>query len=77
MEQQPAADWDGPIPHADYSHFPCHYLLCEKDALVPLEMQKQMASVASATLHHCSGGHMVMLSQPEAVVQYVMDVIKA
>ena len=39
---------------------------------MPLDFQYQMAAMAGAEMESCDAGHMVVLSQPEKVVEFVL-----
>ena len=48
------------------------YLSCTQDRIIPLEFQHKMAAMAGARMESCEAGHMVVLSQPERVVEVVL-----
>ena len=39
--------------------------------MIPLRFQKQIAAGAGAETEDCDAGHMVILSQPERVAEFV------
>lgn len=47
------------------------YLICEQDAALPPEMQKQMAERAGSEIEKCNAGHCCMIGQRERVVEVV------
>ena len=71
LQPQPTAGWDGIIAEAGHESVSCAYLICENDAVVPLAMQQQIASSVKVFTSTSIAGHMVMLSQPDTVVQFV------
>lgn len=48
------------------------YVVCEKDAILPSELQKQIATMAGSEIVMVASGHMVMISQPEKVVEVIL-----
>lgn len=71
FECQPAFEWDDVIDYGGWKNVPSVYLCCLNDALLPLELQQQMAALAGSEIQTCSAGHMVMLSQPDRVVEVI------
>lgn len=71
LECQPSSGWNDKCTYAGWKDVPSVYLVCENDAAIPLELQMQVASLAGSEVVTCSAGHMVMLSQPEKVVEVV------
>ena len=71
LQCQPASGWDGKVTYGGWTQIPSVYLLCEQDAVLPLELQKKMAGLAGSEIENCAGGHMVPLSQPNKVVEVV------
>lgn len=47
------------------------YLVCEKDACIPPPLQRQLAELAGSKVETCETGHMVMISDPEKVVEVI------
>lgn len=68
---QPAAGWDDVVDYCGWKHVPSVYLCSEQDALLPLDLQRQMAALAGSVVETCSAGHLAMLSQPDRVVRVV------
>lgn len=71
MQCQPATGWADEIQYAGWKDIESVYLLCEKDMVMPADMQLQMAGLAGCEIERCESGHMVMLSLPEKVVEVV------
>lgn len=65
------------VNYAAWREIPSVYLLCTLDRVIPLEMQRQIAAMAGAETESCNAGHMVMLSQPERVVEFVVKAAAA
>ena len=59
------------VSYCAWREIPSVYLCCARDGAIPLEMQQQFAAMAGAEIESCDAGHMVMLSQPERVVEFV------
>lgn len=72
MSFQPAEGWNDVVTYCGWKDIPSTYLVCERDAVFPPEMQRQCAKMAGSEIETCSAGHMVMLSQPERVVEVVV-----
>lgn len=71
FECQPATGWDDVIDYCGWKVVPSVYLCSENDALLPLEMQRQMAALAGSKIETCGAGHLAMLSQPGRVIEVV------
>lgn len=60
------------ITYCAWKDIPCDYLCCTKDQITPLEAQEKIAAAVGAKrVEKCDAGHMVCLSQPERVVEFV------
>ena len=59
------------IEYGAWKDIPSVYLYCTQDQAIPLEFQHQLAAMAGAETESCDAGHMVTLSQPERVVEFV------
>ncbi|KAL8702624.1 MAG: hypothetical protein Q9201_004202 [Fulgogasparrea decipioides] len=68
---QPSAGWDDVVDYIGWKNVPSVYLLCERDAVLNPEMQKQMAEMAGSRVERCSAGHCCMIGQPDRVVEVV------
>lgn len=75
LQCQPAYGWDCEITHNGARDVPSTYLICDKDAAVPPDMQRQFADLAHSEVKHCHAGHMVIVSHPEVVVELVREAI--
>ena len=73
LKPQPAEGWNGTIRYCGWKDVPSVYLVCEKDQVLPLEIQLQMAGLAGSEVVRCSSGHCVMLSMPEKVVEVILS----
>jgi pimeloyl-ACP methyl ester carboxylesterase len=71
LQCQPATNWAGVVEYAGWKEIPSVYLVCEKDRLLLLERQLQLAGMAGCEIERCDSGHMVMLKLPEKVVEVV------
>ena len=77
LRHQPTAAFqDAQITYCGWRDIPSVYLCCEKDALLPPALQRQMAEMAGAKVESCDAGHMVMLSRPDVVVDLVRSVVE-
>ena len=65
------------VNYAAWKDIPSVYLLCTRDQVISLEMQRHFAEMASAETESCDAGHMVMLSQPSRVVEFVVNAATA
>lgn len=59
------------VTYCAWKDIPSVYLCCTQDQIIPLEMQHRLADMAGARTESCDAGHMVILSQPERVVEFV------
>ena len=59
------------VTYCAWKDIPSVYLCCTQDQVIALEMQRQFADMAGAKMESCDAGHMVVLSQPERVVEFV------
>jgi hypothetical protein len=71
LECQPSSGYNGKCTYAGWKDVSSVYLVCENDAAVPLPLQMQMATLAGSEIVTCSAAHMMMLSQPDKVVEVV------
>lgn len=76
MRPQPAANWDAEIQHTGHGEVSCYYLVCKQDQLLPTQLQLQFAAAAQAEVLECDAGHMVMLSQVDSLVQFLIQVVE-
>ena len=56
---------------------PTHYLLCKRDASIPLSAQQMMAAMPGEGVvqtHECEAGHCAMLSAPQDVADVIHNV---
>lgn len=60
------------VSYCAWKDIPSVYLCCTQDRIIPLEVQHEIAAMAGARTESCEAGHMVILSQPERVVEVVM-----
>ena len=65
------------VNYGAWKDVPSVYLYCTQDQVIPLVMQRQIAAMAGAETESCDAGHMVMLSQPERVVEFVVKAAAA
>ncbi|KAI9683794.1 MAG: hypothetical protein M1822_005984 [Bathelium mastoideum] len=67
--------WDRPPTYGPelFEKVPAMALLCTKDRTTPWEFQKMWADAAKAEIRECDAGHMVQLSQPQAVVDIIKE----
>lgn len=72
LQCQPASGWEDVVDYVGWKDVPSVYLVCEKDALLPADMQIQMAEMAGSAIVKCDAGHCCMISQPERVVEVVV-----
>ena len=71
LKPQPSTGWAGMVSYCGWREVPSLYLVCEKDMLLPAELQMQFAALAGSEVVKCGAGHMVQLSMPEKVVEVV------
>ena len=72
LSWQPATYIDSiHVSYCACKDIPSVYLCCTQDRIIPIEIQCQIAAMAEAETESCDAGHMVILSQPERVVELV------
>ena len=59
------------VTYGAWKEIPSAHLCCSQDKTIPLEWQRQFVEMAGGEAESCDAGHMVMLSQPELVVEFV------
>lgn len=59
------------INYCAWKDIPSVYLCCTRDQMIPLGFQHHIAVMVGAETESCDAGHMVVLSQPERVVEFV------
>ncbi|KAH8700033.1 catalytic protein [Phaeosphaeriaceae sp. PMI808] len=59
-----------------YKHIPSTYMICENDKAAPPQYQEMFAGAAGAKVIKLASGHMPMLSQPDALVEKVVEAVK-
>ncbi|KAJ5702713.1 hypothetical protein N7488_010261 [Penicillium malachiteum] len=75
VSTQPAEGWDSVISYTGWEDVPSVYLICEKDGIVPVPVQEQLAALSKSRIERCSAGHMAQLSQPERVIEVIRSTI--
>ena len=65
------------VNYGAWKDVPSVYLYCTQDQVIPLEIQRQIAAMAGSETESCDAGHMVTLSQPERVVEFVVKAAAA
>lgn len=72
---QPSTGWNGRIQYAGWEEIPSAYMICTKDAAIPLAFQEQMAAMAHCSpIEKCDAGHCPHVSQPDAVAAFLINV---
>jgi pimeloyl-ACP methyl ester carboxylesterase len=83
-----AVDWESrliPQSHAvqkseievtAYKYIPSTYVICENDKAALPQYQEMFAEAAGAKVIRLAAGHMPMLSQPDALVEKVVEVVE-
>jgi pimeloyl-ACP methyl ester carboxylesterase len=71
LECQPSSGWNDKCTYAGWKDVPSVYLVCENDAAIPPPLQMQMVALAGSEVVTCSAAHMMILSQPDTVVEVV------
>ncbi|KAG8157453.1 hypothetical protein KVR01_012837 [Diaporthe batatas] len=77
-----AVSFQGPLTHAGYTEVPVSYLLCEGDVTIPSKNQRagietvEKASGRRVDVTSTKAGHCPIVSDPEAVVHWVMDLVR-
>ena len=70
---QPASGWDATVEYAGWQEIPSGYMICEKDAAIPKDLQRQIAGFASSDpVESCDAGHCAPITQPDAVAKFIV-----
>jgi pimeloyl-ACP methyl ester carboxylesterase len=59
-----------------YKYIPSTYIICENDKVAPPQYQEMFAAAAGAKVIKLATGHMPMLSQPDALVEKIAEMVK-
>lgn len=72
LSSPPATGWENEaVTYCRWRDIPSVYLVCEGDALLPPQIQREIAEMAGAEVERCGAGHMVFSSEGERVVEVV------
>jgi pimeloyl-ACP methyl ester carboxylesterase len=63
----------GTLTQAAWRGRPVFYLIGDQDAAIPRVEQERMAARMNATVAHVNTSHVPMLSEPEAVAQFILQ----
>jgi pimeloyl-ACP methyl ester carboxylesterase len=78
LQVQPALEhWKVPVPYCGWKDVPSTYIVCELDRLLPVHVQEKMSALASSEVVRLQAGHMVQLSQPDAVAKIISEAVSA
>ena len=75
--QPTSNDFESPPSDAEFAQTPCNFLICENDQVLPGAQQHRWAESLGADIDTCDAGHMVMLSQPQKVVEVILKAARA
>lgn len=64
------------IERTAYKYISSTYLVCQDDKAVPPQVQEMFASAAGSKVIKCDAGHSPMLSQPEMLVDKIVEAIE-
>lgn len=68
---EPTAGWEKPLAYMGWRDIPSHYIICEKDRLVPPGVQESLGKLAGSTLVRMNAGHFPQISQPEELARII------
>ena len=74
LQPMPSEGWNDTIFDCAWRDIPSVYLLCTKDQCIPIDWQRGFAEKAGCKVVECDAGHMPQLSQPQTVVDLVIQV---
>ncbi|KAI4149663.1 MAG: hypothetical protein LQ340_004514 [Diploschistes diacapsis] len=69
----PSQGWNDTIYDCAWPAIASVYLVCKKDNCLPESWQRRFAEQTASTVVECDAGHMVLLSQPQTVVDVVIQ----
>jgi pimeloyl-ACP methyl ester carboxylesterase len=54
-----------------------HYVIADRDQIIPAQLQTHFATTMNATVTHADGGHLIMLAQPRVVADAILAAVEA
>jgi pimeloyl-ACP methyl ester carboxylesterase len=73
---EPTMGWGEQLTYMGWRDIPSHYIICEKDGMLPVEVQDSFARLAGSTLVRMDAGHFPQVSKPEELAR-IIDQITA
>ncbi|KAH8653876.1 Alpha/beta hydrolase fold-1 [Xylariales sp. PMI_506] len=70
---EPREGWDRPIVYMGWRSIPSHYIICEKDQMIPPIMQKGFSRLAGSTAVRIDAGHFPQLSKCDELVRIILE----
>ncbi|KAJ5097406.1 hypothetical protein N7456_008127 [Penicillium angulare] len=77
LEPQPAHGWDDVISYTGWKVVPSFYVICEKDQILPVPLQEQLAALAGSKIERVDGGHLAHLTQTEKVAGVIKNAVES
>ena len=75
LKPQPGQGWDDVVSYTGWKDVPSTYLICEEDRALPVQLQEQLAGLASSKIERCSSGHVPQVSEPRRVMEVIKSAI--
>ncbi|KAI8308536.1 FAD-dependent monooxygenase azaH [Colletotrichum sp. SAR11_240] len=71
----PAHGWGTKIEYAGWHDVPVDYIICERDQIIPMQMQETVAAGAEAKIYRLDAGHMAQLSRTKELANLIVEAI--
>ncbi|KAI8183532.1 FAD-dependent monooxygenase azaH [Colletotrichum sp. SAR 10_86] len=72
----PAHGWGTKIEYAGWHDVPVDYIICERDQIIPMQMQETVAAGAEAKVYRLDAGHMAQLSRTKELANLIVEAIR-
>ncbi|KAF5519232.1 hypothetical protein CGCA056_v009352 [Colletotrichum aenigma] len=72
----PAHGWGTNIEYAGWHDVPVDYIVCERDQIIPMQMQETVAAGAEAKIYRLDAGHMAQLSRTRELASLIVEAIR-
>jgi pimeloyl-ACP methyl ester carboxylesterase len=71
---EPTQGWEKPITYMGWRDIASHYIICEKDRMLPSLLQEQLGKLAGSTLLRMDVGHFPHVSQPAELTSIIQQI---
>lgn len=71
---EPTRGWETPITYMGWRDIPSHYIICERDKLVPSFLQEQLGKLAGSKFIRMDTGHFPQVSRPAELTRIIQQI---